>query len=123
MDLKKYLPGKESGKAYEYLWALIIEEGWVQGGIWRIENDKAQVMFSGTPVAWELEEDLVNAVDSTLSHAISNFPEELKEPSKTVFGVVSSWVENGEIKEEYIEMVKKICTEISLKPVGFLVID
>jgi hypothetical protein len=122
MDLKKYLPGKEGDEASEYLWSLIIEPGWVQSGIWRIEGDNAQVMFAGTPVAWELEEDLVNAVDSALSHAISNFPEELKEPSKTVFGVVSSWVEEGEIKEDYIEKIKKICTELSLKPVGFVVL-
>jgi len=122
MDLKKYLPGKEGNEAYESLWTLVIEPGWVQAGIWRIEGDKAQVMFAGTPVAWELEEDLINAVDSALSHAISNFPEDLKEPSKTVFGVVSSWVEEGEIKEEYIEKVKKICTELSLKPVGFVVL-
>lgn len=122
MDLKKYLPGKEGEEDREYLWALIVEPGWVQAGIWRIEGDSAQVMFAGVPVAWELEEDLVNAVDSALSHAISNFPEDLNEPSKTVFGVVSSWVKEGEIKEEYIKKVKKICTELSLKPVGFVVL-
>jgi len=122
MDLKKYLPGKEGEESPEYLWALIIEPGWVQAGIWRIESGSAQVMFSGAPIAWELEGELVNAVDSALSHAISNFPEDLNEPSKTVFGVVSSWVEEGEIKEEYIKKVKNICTELSLKPVGFVVL-
>lgn len=122
MDLKKYLPGKEGEEEQEYLWALIVEPGWVQAGIWKIEGGSAQVMFSGAPVAWELEEDLVNAVDSALSHAISNYPEDLKEPSKTVFGVVSSWVKEGEIKEEYISKVKKICMELSLKPVGFVVL-
>lgn len=121
MDIKKFLPKKEEEQ--EYLWALIIEPGWVQAGIWRIYDDRAQVVYSGVPVAWELEEDLTNSADVALSAAIQNFPEEVSEPSKTVFGVVSSWVEGGEIKPEYLERIKKLCSELSLKPVGFVVLS
>src|SRR3989344_2694411 len=121
MDFKKFLPGSDEGE-YEYFWALIIEPGWVQAGIWRIAKEKAQVMFSGIPTAWEVENDLINAIDTSLSAAIQAYPEDLTEPSKTVFGVVSSWVTNGEIKEEHLGKIKKICEELSLKPVGFVVL-
>lgn len=123
MDLKKFLPGQESKETREYYWSLAIEPGWVQAGIWRIENGEAQILFSGHPSPWEEEEDLVTATDASLSAAIQNFPEDAKEPSKTVFGVVSSWVSGGQIKEEYLAVIKKVCAELSLKPVGFVVIS
>jgi hypothetical protein len=122
VDIKKYLPKSKEEDDHEYLWALIIEPGWVQAGIWRVDNKKAQIIFTSTPNAWE-EDNLVDAVDTALSSAIKNFPDDLEEPQKTVFGVVSSWVKGGEIKEEYLEKIKDICKELSLKPVGFVVLS
>lgn len=122
MDLKKFLPGNLEKEEVEYFWALIVEAGWVQAGVWRIYDNKAQVLYTSPPTAWELEENLISATDTALSAAIQNFPEEISDPSKTVFGVMSSWVEGGEIKSEYLALVKKICSELSLKPVGFVVI-
>lgn len=121
MDLKKFLPGKEATTS-EYYWTLLIEPGWVQAGIWKIEGDNAQVAYLGPPSAWELDEELVNASDSALASAIQDFPEGEADPTKTVFGVSSSWVEGGEIKLEFLDKIKKVCTELSLKPVGFVVL-
>ena len=121
MDLKKFLPGKDE-ETREYFWSLSIEPGWVEAGIWRIQDKKAQVIFSSPPTAWELESEIVNAVDTALSAAAQNFPEDVGEPSKTVIGVVTSWVTSGQIKEEYLLLIKKICSELSLKPVGFVVL-
>jgi hypothetical protein len=123
MDLKKFLPGQDSEKISDYYWALIIEPGWVQAGIWRVRQNRAQVIFSGEPIPWEEESDLINATDSVLSAAVQDFPENEEEPTKTVFGVVSSWVSGGQIKEEYLNIIKKICSELSLKPAGFVVLS
>jgi hypothetical protein len=122
MDLKKFLPSKEKD-TFEYYWALVIEPGWVQAGIWRINQGSAQVVLTSPAAAWELEGDLISATDTALSSAIQDFPEELNEPSKTVFAVVSSWVDGGQIKEEHLEKIKKVCKELSLKPVGFVVLS
>jgi hypothetical protein len=73
-------------------------------------------------VAWESESELVGASDAVLSASIQNFSEEEKEPSKTVFAVPGYWVERGQIKAEYLEKIKKICSELSLTPVGFVVL-
>ena len=123
MDFKSFLPKKDEKNTYEYFWSLIIEPGWVQAGIWRIERDEAQVNFSGMPVAWGSDEDLITSADSALSASVQNLPDETPEPTKTVFGVVSSWVEGGQIKADYLDKIKIICTELSLKPVGFVVIS
>jgi len=50
-------------------------------------------------------------------------PEEFGEPQKTVFGLPNSWISEGQIKEEHLSKIKKICTELSLEPSGFVVIS
>lgn len=107
----------------EFYWSLVIEPGWVQTGIWSITDGAAQVVSISPGAAWEVDDDLVNAADTALSAAIQNLPEEFGEPSKTVFGLPNSWVDKGEIKEEYLGKIKKICSELSLTPTGFVVVS
>ncbi len=123
MDLKKFLPNQDKRADVEHFWALSIEPGWVQAAVWRIVDDQAHVLYASPVSAWEEDEELISASDAALSSAVQNFPEDVKEPSKTVFGVVSSWVADGEIKEEYLEKIKKLCGELSLIPVGFVVLS
>ena len=120
MNLKDFLDKKE--KPPELLWSIVIEEGWVQAGIWYIGEKEAEVISISSPTAWTEDDELVGAVDTTLSSSVQKLPEEYKEPNKTVFGVSSSWVKNGEISEDYLGKIKKVCTELSLTPVGFVVL-
>lgn len=120
VDFKKLLPKKEEEE--EYFWSLLIEPGWVQSGIWKIEDKKAIVIITSPTTPWNSNDDLVSASDITLSSAIQNFPETLKEPSKTVFGVSSSWVSEGQINDEHLEKIKNLCSELSLTPIGFVVL-
>lgn len=120
MNLKDFLASRDSPP--ELFWSLVIEKGWVQAGIWSIGNKAAEVLSVSPGAAWEIEEELVGAADAALSSAVQKLPEEYPEPSKTVFGVPSSWVKGGEISEEYLAKIKKLCTELSLNPVGFVVL-
>ena len=119
VDLKAVL-SKEEKK--EYYWALVIEPGWVQAGIWVIEDGKVKIVSVSPNAAWESEEELINSSDTALSGAIQDHPEEEGEPAKTVFGVSGNWVSEGQIKTEYLEKIKKICSKLSLEPVGFVVL-
>jgi len=44
------------------------------------------------------------------------------ETEKTIFGVKASWVDDKKIKKEYLAKLKKLCDELSLQPIGFMVI-
>ncbi len=120
MNLTDFLEKKE--KPPELFWSVVIEEGWVQAAIWYIGPTAAEVISISSGAAWEEDEELIGAVDATLSSSVQKIPESYQEPNKTVFGVSSSWVKGGEIAEEYLNKIKKICTELSLTPVGFVVI-
>ncbi|KKU65258.1 MAG: hypothetical protein UX88_C0004G0006 [Candidatus Woesebacteria bacterium GW2011_GWC2_47_16] len=101
MNLKDFLASGGS-KNGEFYWALVIEPGWIQAGIWQIIAEKAEVVSVSPPAAWETDEELIGAADAALSATIQNLPEDVSEPQKTVFGVPSSWVSEGEIKKEHV---------------------
>ena len=122
MALKDLLTTSKKSDASEYYWSVVIEPGWVQAGIWTIVEKEASVAALSPVAAWETEDDLIGAADTALSSAVQNLPEEAGEPSKTVFGVSSSWVSEGKIKDEYLEKIKTICTKLSLIPSGFVIL-
>jgi hypothetical protein len=121
MSLKDFLPDKKK-ESEEYYWALVLEPGWVQAGIWLVVDRTAKVVSVSPPTAWELDTELVGAVDAALSAAAQGLSAEVPEPSKTVFGVVSSWVDEGQIRQEYLGKIKLICGKLSLTPSGFVVL-
>ncbi len=122
MDLKNLVsPKKEVEEKY---WSVIIEPDWVQSGIWTVRDGKVEVLSFSQPLLWGDEESLVDVVDSSLSVSVSNLTEDDLEISKTVFGLSSSWVTaDGRIKQEYQDLIKNICQNLSLKPVGFVVLS
>lgn len=121
MDFKSFLSGEKTVKK-DYYWSLVLEPGWVQAGIWSVADGKADVSSVSPATPWEEEADLIGAVDTALSAASQNLPEDAEEPSKTVFGVPPSWVKDGQIKSEYLNKIKKICVDLSLQPAGFVVL-
>ncbi len=122
MDLKSLLPKKETEKE-DFYWSLIIEPGIVQAGIWSIREKEASITTFSSPSVWETDEELINACDTSLSAAMQSFDREDVDLANTVFGVVPSWVSGGNIKEQYLDKVKRVCTELKLKPVGFVVLS
>jgi len=121
MDFKDFFSKERIDQ--DFFWALVIEPGTVQAAIWIISEEKAHVVSISKPVFWSEDEEMISACDAVLSSAIQNFPEDITEPSKTVFGISEKWVENGEIKIEYLEKIKKICTDLSLEPSGFVILS
>ncbi|MEK7497693.1 MAG: hypothetical protein AAB656_02130 [Patescibacteria group bacterium] len=111
-------------KSNDYFWSLIIEPSWVQASIWYVDSEskKAEVVAVSPPGHWENEEELLASSDACLSSAVSELPEDITEPTKTVFGVSPSWVEEGQIKDEYLEKIKTLCGKLSLVPSGFVVL-
>jgi len=120
MNLKDFFAQKENPP--ELYWSLVIEPGWVQAGIWHMKEGVADIIAVSPTTAWEGDGELLGATDAALSSAVAKLPEKFTEPTKTVFGVGSSWVKGGEIAEVHLAKIKKICTELSLVPTGFVIL-
>ncbi|TEU02731.1 hypothetical protein E3I18_00475 [Candidatus Woesebacteria bacterium] len=122
VDFKNFLSGKGETPSKEYYWALVLESDWVQVGIWKVKEEKAEVISVSPATPWGEDEELVSAADAALTSAIQNLTEDVSEPSKTVFGVSSTWVSKGQIKPEYLEKLKGLCSKLSLEPAGFVIL-
>jgi hypothetical protein len=120
MDLKSLLSSSKNSQVY--YWSLVLEKNLVQAGVWSIVDGKAEMLSTGPATPWQDDNSLIEAVDTALSAAIQSLPQEEEEPAKTVFGVPNFWVEKGEIKKEYLEKIRKVCSELALEPSGFVVI-
>jgi hypothetical protein len=107
----------------EYFWSIAIESGQVQAAIWTLKDKSAQIVTIAPPENWEDPQDLVQAVDGTLSSATQSLDgQEEIEPTQTVFGVAPYWVSEGRIKKEYLEKIKEICDKLSLVAKGFVIL-
>ena len=115
---------KGDSQETELFWSLVIGDSWVESGIWRVVDEKAEVIAQGGIGSWQEgdDESLVSACDSSLSAAAASLEEDVKEPSKVVFGLPSSWSEEGSIQEDRLRLLKKLSQELELTPAGFVAI-
>jgi hypothetical protein len=102
-------------------WALLIEPEWITSSIWNIKNGKVEVVATSPATRWDI--DLIEPIDASLSSCTQSLPDDFPDPVKTVFGVPSSWLSDGNIKREYLEKLKKICDDLQLEPTGFVVLS
>ncbi len=108
----------------EYFFALEIDTGRVKSAIWTIDDDQSQLLSLGEVVVWEKEEEILEAVDTSLSSAVEKLTpsQEGKEPEKIIFGLSSEWIEENKITPQKAEILKKISQKLELSPLGFVVI-
>lgn len=123
MKLPFSLFKKDTPKSY-YL-ALLLHDESVRAVIFEEEAGEMQVVNQHetllSPSLEEIgEEGLLEACDKAISTAESILPQNI-ETHKTIFGLKESWVDTTNIKKERLTTLKKLCDELSLQPLGFLV--
>lgn len=124
MALTDIFKKQDDTQTIEHFWSLVLGKGWIESGIWRVVDEKTEVIAQGGTTSWQEgnEESLITACDSSLSSAAANLEGDAQEPSKVVFGLPPSWIEEGSIKKERLDVLKKLSQELELTPAGFVVI-
>ncbi len=109
----------------EYYFALEIGLEFIKSAIFAIVDNQVKVLSLGSVERWENEEELIEAVDASLSSTAEKLPieGEVKEPDEVVFGLPFNWVEGEKIIDEKLKLLKKLSEKLDLKPAGFVVID
>ncbi len=114
---------KEDQKS-EYYFALEIGLEFIKSAIFSIEEKQIKVLSYGDRERWQDKEELIEAVDASLSSAAEKLPieGEVEEPDKVVFGLPFNWIEGDKIIDEKLKLLKKLSEKLSLKPTGFVVV-
>ncbi len=119
--LDKLKPGEHTEP--EKFLALELTDDVVAAATWHVSEEKTEIVSLGTPVEWDSEKatttDLVQAVDATVSSAVEGL---VTEPDKVIFGVPHSWTDAEGIVAAKRDMLRKVCRELDLKPLGFVVV-
>lgn len=111
-------------KKQEYFFALQLNEGIVKSAIWTVEKEAVKILAIGENRRWENEEEILGAVDASISSATEKLVsiDKGEEPNKVIFGLASDWVEGSKILPLKLELLKKVSGALEIFPVGFVVI-
>ncbi len=97
--------------------AVVLQE--IEGRLKIIGNHESSFSTNLETIPFE---ELLETLDKAISRAEEMLPPNI-ETEKTVFGVKESWVEDKKIKKEHLAQLKKVCENLSLQPIGFMVIS
>lgn len=121
------LPFLKSSPSAEYFLALVLRDdkinafifGQKEGAIKIVNSQEESFSESLDKTSYE---DLLDAADKVISQAEDelDLPQEVQ---KTIFGLKESWVKDGKIKPENLEVLKKLSDSLGLTPVGFLTVN
>lgn len=105
-----------SSSPREYYLAVLLEENFVRTAFWALtEEEVVEVVGIGEKIFFENSEGIVEAVDRSLSSVFFD-----KEFKGVIFGVPSTWLSQGQLKEDKLEILKRICREMDLSAIGFV---
>ena len=108
-----FLSKQESG---EYYFALIIGFSKVTAAVWGIERGKLEIVSSSTQ-NYHSDEELTEAANYALDEALGAFQ---PEPEQVLFGVPETWLQDENIKPEYLSLLKKMVKDLGLQPMAYV---
>lgn len=114
------------GNKKEYFLTLVLYNEKIIASFFEEIEGKAKVVSKSaenfkTSIEEASVEELLETADKAISTAEQSLPQSV-DSVKTIFGVKASWAENNVLKKEIKEKLKKLSEELSLVPIGFLVI-
>lgn len=121
-DLIGRFKGGDKAKPKPFL-ALELTDEIAAAAVWQVVDGKTDIAALGIPVEWNGDKEdageLITAVDATISNATEGMGDNINE---VIFGIAPSWAGEEGILPAKLNLIKKICKELELKPLGFVVI-
>lgn len=123
MEIKNLLNKiKHKEELPEQFFALELSEDTIKSAVWTVIDGHTQVVKIGSTQNCDLKNEslLIEKIDLSISDASENIN---PEPSGVVFGLPESWLEKDTITTDKKLLLKKICEQLDLKPLGFVNTD
>lgn len=114
-NLLSFLPFKKQNVT-EYFFALNIGLNTLKTCLWEVNNGNLQVtdIASGS---YESDEEILNVTDQLLDQTLG---QKNIEPQKILFGVPNSWLQDDNLKEPYLKLLKDLVKNLNLKPIAYV---
>ncbi len=115
-NIAAQLPFGKKPESLEYYFALHIGTGFVTGSIWELVNEKVDILGQKT-LNYSGTEDLLEKANLALDQSIGALG---IEPSKILLGVPENWLEGDDLKEAYLQFLRKMMKEYELEPMAYV---
>jgi len=118
------LPFLQNKKSAEYLLVLLLRQEKANAVIIEKSNSSIKILnqheeFFSSNLEDAPNEEWLDILDTAISRAEETLPPNI-ETHQTVFGLPNYWVEDKQIKKEYLSKLKHASSELDLKPIGFI---
>lgn len=116
---KKLRPQRET---VDNFFAVEITDDTVKSAVWSVIGGQTKVVSVGSSQNWDgkNKETLLEAVDRSISQASEKLS---AEPTGVIFGLPESWSDEAGVMAAKKPLLKHVCEELELKPLGFVVTD
>ncbi|TSC87604.1 MAG: Uncharacterized protein G01um10147_582 [Microgenomates group bacterium Gr01-1014_7] len=114
--LSARMPFGKKEEVLEYFFALNISNEKLSAALWTIEGRSLKILEEASQACSSLD-DLVPTTDKLLDKVLGI--RELN-VSKILFGVPSSWLTDGNLKEENLKVLRGLVKELELKPLAYV---
>lgn len=123
MDIPSLFSRKRAVPVAEdtFFLALVITNVTVQAGLWKVSADGELAVDSISAAKGYTAEDIDELLIAA-DKALQELGPDSEKTDEVVFGFEFDWVEGSTIKEDRKSMLKQLSSELSLKPVGFVVV-
>ncbi len=115
---------KKTKEEREYFLALILKQNRIGAILFEKTAKGLDVLTSSDQEQKNLQsltdEELIEASDAVISTVEKSLPPHI-DLKKTIFAIPYTWQDEGKIKPENLTRLKKVCQELDLTPVGFIV--
>lgn len=111
--------GKSTKKNYTF--AILIGKENIGAGVWAGHRAEVEIVGSSSQSYDGGWDEAITAADMALANACSKLPEG-KAIENVVFGLPPEYVDGDRIASQYLGELKRLCRELSLSAVGFVVI-
>ena len=114
--LSALIPFQKKDEVVEYFFALNITSEKLTVALWAIERKQLKILGLACESYSSLE-DLTGLTDKLLDESLG-----LKEiePQKILFGVPSPWLSDGNLKDQYLKIIRGLVKELELTPMAYV---
>ena len=119
MDLPNLFSSSKKKRATRKFLALDITEEVITAGAWSVEDGRARVLKTSSPIEWQ-DENVSDAAEAA-DVAIEELGADGAGANEVVLGLPESWVGEKGIVDERKLLLKNLKEQLNLEPVGFVV--
>ncbi len=117
MDVPNLFQHSEQKGQERLLLSLLLTNSSIQAALWSISGDVIEVLRHSKPFTYKDQQSCLLSTDK----ALQELGKQSENVNETVFGFEASWVDDAGITDAKKPLLKKVTEELSLQPVGFVV--